>query len=153
MSKAARSVAVTVIMLLFCVKALSNKREYLCFFDKASVTLKQQCQWTIAGFMVTWITMQHWDKFDYWGRPDGPPHLSPPAFVFVAGYAEDSADDSANRQLSSDRAQNVAAQLERLGVPHDHLSIRMIGSGHPLDPANLASAVNRRVQIGVASQP
>jgi len=69
--------------------------------------------------------------------------------IEVAGHADKSGTASYNQGLSLKRANNVAAELVRLGVPRNAISISAFGDTKPLVPtaAGVREPQNRRVEI------
>jgi outer membrane protein OmpA-like peptidoglycan-associated protein len=66
----------------------------------------------------------------------------------IAGHTDARGGDAYNLALSKRRAQAVADYLVRQhGIGGQRLSVEGFGRNQLLDPANPASAVNRRVQI------
>jgi len=70
----------------------------------------------------------------------------------VEGHADARGDAALNERLSQERAQMVAARLERLGLPASRVQMAAFGATRPLtagdDPAALRR--NRRVEILIA---
>ncbi len=69
--------------------------------------------------------------------------------IAVAGHADKSGTASYNQALSLRRANNVAAELVRLGVPRTSISSTPYGDTRPLVPtaAGVREPQNRRVEI------
>ena len=69
--------------------------------------------------------------------------------IDVAGHADKSGTPAYNQTLSLKRANNVAAELVRLGVPRNAISITAFGDTKPLVPtaAGVREPQNRRVEI------
>ncbi len=69
--------------------------------------------------------------------------------IDVAGHADKSGTPAYNQGLSLRRANNVAAELVRLGVPKTAISISAFGDTKPLVPtaAGVREPQNRRVEI------
>ncbi len=69
--------------------------------------------------------------------------------ISVAGHADRSGTPAYNQTLSLRRANNVAAELVRLGVPKSAISISAYGDTRPLVPtaAGVREPQNRRVEI------
>jgi OOP family OmpA-OmpF porin len=69
--------------------------------------------------------------------------------IDVAGHADKSGTPAYNQGLSLKRANNVAAELVRLGVPRTAISISAFGDTKPLVPtaAGVREPQNRRVEI------
>jgi outer membrane protein OmpA-like peptidoglycan-associated protein len=69
--------------------------------------------------------------------------------IEVDGHADRSGTPAYNQKLSMRRAQTVAAELVRLGVPQNEIDIQAFGDTHPLVPtaAGVREPQNRRVEI------
>jgi len=69
--------------------------------------------------------------------------------IRVNGYTDTSGSARYNQALSVRRAEAVAAELVRLGVPRSAIAIRGFGETHLLVPTgpNVREAQNRRVEI------
>jgi OOP family OmpA-OmpF porin len=69
--------------------------------------------------------------------------------IEVDGHADRSGTPAYNQRLSMRRAQTVAAELVRLGVPQNEIDIQAFGDTHPLVPtaAGVREPQNRRVEI------
>jgi len=69
--------------------------------------------------------------------------------IMVNGYTDLSGTPQYNQGLSVRRAQTVAAELVRLGVPKTSIDIRGFGETHPLVPTakGVREPQNRRVEI------
>ena len=96
-------------------------RNYAVFFPLSSPALDGGARSTVAQAVQT-------------ARASGASGLD------VVGSA-DGANNAANRALSTRRAQNVAAELVRLGVPRSAIAISYVGGTGPVD------AQSRRVDI------
>jgi outer membrane protein OmpA-like peptidoglycan-associated protein len=69
--------------------------------------------------------------------------------ILVNGYTDTSGTPHYNQGLSVRRAEAVAAELVRDGVPRSAISVRGFGETRPLVPtgANVREPQNRRVEI------
>jgi outer membrane protein OmpA-like peptidoglycan-associated protein len=67
----------------------------------------------------------------------------------ITGHADKSGSDAYNNALSQRRANNIAAALERLGVPRSDMTVVAKGEGQPkVDTADgVREPANRRVEI------
>jgi len=67
----------------------------------------------------------------------------------ITGHADKSGGDAYNAKLSQRRADNIAAALERLGVPRGDMTVVAKGEGQPkVDTADgVREPANRRVEI------
>jgi outer membrane protein OmpA-like peptidoglycan-associated protein len=105
-------------------------RSYLVFFDwdKADLTARAQQIIAEAAQNSTRVASTRID---------------------VAGHADKSGTPAYNQGLSLRRANNVAAELVRLGVPRTAISISAFGDTKPLVPtaAGVREPQNRRVEI------
>jgi outer membrane protein OmpA-like peptidoglycan-associated protein len=73
--------------------------------------------------------------------------LVEPGRIDVVGYADRSGSGSANAALSRQRAENVAAALERAGVPRELLNVQSRGA----ISQRLAGVEGRRVEVAFRS--
>lgn len=105
-------------------------RSYLVFFDwdKADLTARAQQIIAEAAQASTRVAATRID---------------------VAGHADRTGTETYNQALSLRRANNVAAELVRLGVPRTAISIMAYGDTKPLVPtaAGVREPQNRRVEI------
>lgn len=112
------------------VPAVAPARSYLVFFDwdKADLTTRAQQIIAEAAQASTRVATTRID---------------------VAGHADKSGTASYNQGLSLKRANNVANELVRLGVPRNVISITAFGDTKPLVPtaAGVREPQNRRVEI------
>jgi OOP family OmpA-OmpF porin len=69
--------------------------------------------------------------------------------IEVNGYTDASGTPQYNQKLSVKRAQNVAAELVKDGVPENEITVQGFGETHPLVPtaAGAREPQNRRVEI------
>jgi OOP family OmpA-OmpF porin len=69
--------------------------------------------------------------------------------IEVSGHADRTGTAAYNQKLSQRRADNVAAELVRLGVPQAEIAVMAYGDTHPLVPtaAGVREPQNRRVEI------
>ncbi len=69
--------------------------------------------------------------------------------IEVSGHADRSGSATYNQRLSLQRAQNVAAELVRLGVPQNAITIQAFGESRPLVATadGVREPQNRRVEI------
>jgi len=69
--------------------------------------------------------------------------------IEVSGYTDRSGTARYNQGLSVRRAQNVAAELVRLGVPRNAITAQGFGESNPLVPTadGVREPQNRRVEI------
>ena len=69
--------------------------------------------------------------------------------IEVSGHADRSGSPQYNQGLSMRRANNVAAELVRLGVPRNEIAIQAFGESRPLVPTadGVREPQNRRVEI------
>jgi len=69
--------------------------------------------------------------------------------IEVSGHADRSGSPQYNQGLSLRRANNVAAELVRLGVPRNEIVIQAFGESRPLVPTadGVREPQNRRVEI------
>ena len=69
--------------------------------------------------------------------------------IEVAGHADRSGTPQYNQRLSQRRADNVAAELVRRGVPRNAIVVTAFGESRPLVPTadGVREPQNRRVEI------
>ena len=69
--------------------------------------------------------------------------------IEVSGHADRSGTPAYNQKLSLRRADNVASELVRLGIPKSEIDVMAFGDTHPLVPtaAGVREPQNRRVEI------
>ena len=69
--------------------------------------------------------------------------------IEVAGHADRSGTPQYNQRLSQRRADNVAAELVRRGVPRNQITVQAFGESRPLVPTadGVREPQNRRVEI------
>ena len=69
--------------------------------------------------------------------------------IELAGHADTSGTARYNQGLSQRRAQNVASELVRLGVPREAITVQAFGESRPLVPTGdgVREPQNRRVEI------
>jgi outer membrane protein OmpA-like peptidoglycan-associated protein len=75
----------------------------------------------------------------------------PSAQVKIGGYTDDRGDPAANLDLSRNRAENVKASLERLGVDSGRLEAEGYGEQHPVasNATEEGRARNRRISLRI----
>lgn len=78
----------------------------------------------------------------------------PATHLTIGGYTDNTGDAAANLKLSQDRADNVTAELVKLGVASDRLVAKGYGEEHPVgDNATEAGrAQNRRISMLVTQK-
>jgi outer membrane protein OmpA-like peptidoglycan-associated protein len=105
-------------------------RSYLVFFDWDKADLNARAQQIIAE------------------AAQASTHVATTK-IEVSGYADRTGTAAYNQALSLRRANNVAAELVRLGVPKTEISIAAYGDTRPLVPTapNTREPQNRRVEI------
>jgi len=105
-------------------------RSYLVFFDWDKATLTDRAQQIIREAAENSTRVQYTQ-------------------IEVNGYTDTSGSAAYNQRLSVRRAQAVAAELVRDGVPRNAISIQGFGETHLLVPTgpNVREPQNRRVEI------
>ncbi len=105
-------------------------RSYLVFFDWDKATLTDRARQIIAEAAHNSTSVQY-------------------TRIQVNGYTDTSGTPQYNQRLSVRRAQNVAAELVKDGVPRQAISIQGFGETHLLVPTgpNVREPQNRRVEI------
>ena len=107
-----------------------TNRTYLVFFDWDRADLTDRARQIIAEAVQATTRVQT-------------------TRIEVSGYTDRSGTPQYNQGLSLRRAQNVSAELVRLGVPRAAITVQGFGEGNPLVPtaAGVREPQNRRVQI------
>ena len=75
----------------------------------------------------------------------------PDRALAIEGHTDDTGSDAYNQSLSTRRAESVARELERDGVPRARIDVRGFGESKPIAPNDNAAGrqQNRRVEIVV----
>jgi outer membrane protein OmpA-like peptidoglycan-associated protein len=112
------------------VAAPEPARTYLVFFDWDRDTLTDRARQIIAEAAANSRRVQS-------------------TRIEVSGHADRSGSTQYNQGLSLRRANNVAAELVRLGVPRNEIVIQAFGESRPLVPTadGVREPQNRRVEI------
>lgn len=78
----------------------------------------------------------------------------PTVHMAIAGYTDNVGNAESNLRLSQNRANSVIAELVRMGVPQDRLSVEAFGENHPVAGNATAEgrAENRHVAIRVTQR-
>jgi outer membrane protein OmpA-like peptidoglycan-associated protein len=78
----------------------------------------------------------------------------PNAKIKIGGYTDNTGDKAANLKLSQDRANNVMAELEKLGVAPDRLEAQGYGEEHPVadNSTEEGRQKNRRISMRVTAK-
>jgi OmpA-OmpF porin, OOP family len=78
----------------------------------------------------------------------------PQTHLTIGGYTDNTGDAAANLKLSQDRADNVTAELIRLGVSSDRLTAKGYGDEHPVadNSTEAGRAQNRRISMLVTQK-
>jgi outer membrane protein OmpA-like peptidoglycan-associated protein len=78
----------------------------------------------------------------------------PSAEVKIGAYTDNTGDAEANKKLSTERAQAVVAELEKLGVEKKRMKAEGYGQEHPVAPNDTEEgrAKNRRVSVRVTKK-
>jgi OOP family OmpA-OmpF porin len=74
--------------------------------------------------------------------------------IKIGGYTDNTGDKAANQKLSADRANNVLAELEKLGVAPDRLEAQGYGEDHPVadNTTDEGKQKNRRISLRVTAK-
>ena len=74
--------------------------------------------------------------------------------IRIGGYTDNTGDAAANQKLSQDRADNVKAALEKLGVAPDRLEAQGYGEDHPVadNSSEEGRQKNRRISMRVTQK-
>jgi len=78
----------------------------------------------------------------------------PKVSIRIGGYTDNTGDPVANQKLSEDRANNVMAELAKMGVEPSRMDARGYGEDHPVAPNGTAEgrARNRRISLRVVDK-
>jgi OOP family OmpA-OmpF porin len=78
----------------------------------------------------------------------------PATHLTIGGYTDNTGDAASNLQLSQDRANNVMAELVKLGVASDRLVAKGYGEEHPVgdNSTEAGRAQNRRISMLVTQK-
>ena len=131
-------------ILLAAPAAHGLSRAYLCFFGLDSAELTDRSRMVAGAAVTAWQRLRQGLQPDYLA-PGGPDTPAEEDVLVVYGYAEDAS--GSNDALSQRRAQAVADELIRRGVPAR--DVRAIGRGArvPLVPDSPLDPQNRRAEI------
>jgi len=79
----------------------------------------------------------------------------PQVKVRIGGYTDNTGDPAANLQLSQQRADNVMAELTRLGVAPSRMSAQGYGQENPVadNATEEGRQKNRRISLQVTEKP
>jgi OmpA-OmpF porin, OOP family len=74
--------------------------------------------------------------------------------IKIGGYTDNTGDKAANLKLSQDRANNVMAELEKLGIAPDRLEAQGYGEDHPVadNSTEEGRQKNRRISLRVTQK-
>ena len=74
--------------------------------------------------------------------------------IKIGGYTDNIGDKASNLKLSEDRANNVMAELEKLGVAPDRLEAQGYGEDHPIadNTTDEGKQKNRRISLRVTTK-
>ncbi len=108
----------------------SAQRVFLIFFDFDRADLTPRARDVVAEAVRASARIQH-------------------TRIEVSGHADRSGDEAYNQRLSRARAEAVAVEMGRWGVPRSVIDIRSFGDNQPLVPteAGVREPQNRRVEI------
>ena len=120
----------TTLMAATALAAPAPARSYLVFFDWDRADLTDRARQIIAEAAQATTRVQV-------------------TRIEVAGHADTSGTPRYNQGLSQRRAQNVASELVRLGVPREAITVQAFGESRPLVPTadGVREPQNRRVEI------
>jgi OmpA-OmpF porin, OOP family len=78
----------------------------------------------------------------------------PAVKIKIGGYTDNTGDATANLKLSQDRANNVMAELEKLGIASDRLEAQGYGEDHPIadNSTEEGRQKNRRISMRVTAK-
>jgi OOP family OmpA-OmpF porin len=74
--------------------------------------------------------------------------------IKIGGYTDNTGDKAANLKLSQDRANNVMAELEKMGIAPDRLEAQGYGEDHPVadNSTEEGRQKNRRISLRVTQK-
>lgn len=120
----------------------------LCFFDRGSADVTDRCHQIVRASVASWHREQEGRQYKSDLIDPNDPYAPPyTARLRVMGYAPDAASSADADRLSVRRAAAVAAELQRLGIPRDLITVVGFGDEQPLAPNAPADPGNRLVQI------
>jgi K(+)-stimulated pyrophosphate-energized sodium pump len=72
----------------------------------------------------------------------------------IGGYTDNTGDKAANQKLSEERAQNVKAALEKMGIDPSRLTAQGYGEEHPVadNSTEEGKQKNRRISMRVTAK-
>ena len=82
------------------------------------------------------------------------PNLQYLVHMRIGGYTDNTGSADANVKLSNDRANNVMAELVRMGISQDRLEAKGYGADHPVadNSTEEGRAQNRRISMLVTQK-
>ncbi len=112
---------------------VSYDKTYHVFFDKNERTIERGYETLLANLSA-----------DYKKHPESK--------WIITGHTDNEGDAAYNQKLSCERATDVAAYLEKYGVPKDHLIIDCKGESMPAydNTTDIGKQNNRRVELKLA---
>ena len=136
--------AALLVMLASPDRAFPYSLTFYSFFDQGSAALTDRARGVAAAAAELWHRQRDGSAHDYLD-PGGPPLPATDPNLDVYGYAQDAAGD--NEALSRPRAEAVAAELRRRGVPAARITATGMAAREPLVPNSPLDSQNRRAWI------
>lgn len=125
-------------------RAFPYSLTFYCFFDQGSAALTDRARGVAAAAAELWQRQHDGSDHDYLD-PSGPPLPATDPHLDVYGYAQDVAGN--NDVLSRQRAEAVATELRRRGVPAACITAIGMAAREPLVPDSPLDPQNRRAWI------
>ena len=78
----------------------------------------------------------------------------PKVKIKLGGYTDNTGDPAANLKLSDDRANNVMAELTKLGVDPSRMEAKAYGEDHPVgdNKTEEGRQLNRRISLRLTAK-
>jgi outer membrane protein OmpA-like peptidoglycan-associated protein len=125
--------------------AQACSRSFRCYFGADSAAISSRCLLIMAETAQTWERLRDGLAAGCPGDPPKPPFV---AVLEVRGHAGDESDPLTNRQMSTARAEAVAAVLRAEGVPEaDVYEVGLRDTKPDVPNADTAEPQNRFAEV------